>query len=57
MGVLVDNKLFVSQQCPCGQEDQRILECIRIGCQEVRGGDLSLCSALVRPHLELYVQF
>ena len=57
-GVPVDEKLDMSQQCVlAAQKDSCILGCIKSsvgsGSREVA---LPLCSTLVRPHLESYVQ-
>jgi len=57
-GVPVDEKLDMSQQCVlAAQKDSCILGCIKSsvgsGSREVA---LPLCSTLVRPHLESYIQ-
>ncbi|RMC12153.1 hypothetical protein DUI87_11288 [Hirundo rustica rustica] len=56
--VLRDNKVSMSQQCPCGQGGQRDPE---VYGQSVAGRSreviLPLYSAQVRPHLECCVQF
>jgi len=57
-GVLMDEKLDVSQQCVLtAQKASCILGCIKSSvASRSREGILSLCSALVRPHLESCVQ-
>ena len=58
LGVLVDGKLDMSQQCALeAQKANHILDCIKrrvaIRSREVI---LSVCSVLVRPHLEYCIQ-
>lgn len=46
---LEDTKLNMSQQCTLAEKASRVLGCQEECCQEVEGGNPSLCSALLRP--------
>ena len=58
LGILVDGKLNMSQQCTLtSQKDNLILSYIKnIKASRLRKVILPLCSVLVRPHLEYCVQ-
>ncbi|GAB0185803.1 hypothetical protein GRJ2_001045600 [Grus japonensis] len=50
--ILVDIKLTVSQHCTIvAKKVENLLSCIEWCCQQVKGGDPALYSALVTPHL------
>jgi len=58
-GVLVDTKMNTNQQCALvPKRSNANLGCIMLStASNLREVILPLCSALVRPHLECYVQF
>lgn len=59
LGVLVHRKLKMSQQCAlAAKRASCVLGCIKHSiANQAREVIVPLCSALVRPHLELWVQF
>lgn len=58
LGVLVDNKVLMSQQCPWDQESQRYPGVHqKEHCQQIRGDDPASLLSPLQPHLELCLQF
>ncbi|KAK4809950.1 LOW QUALITY PROTEIN: hypothetical protein QYF61_002907 [Mycteria americana] len=58
LGVMVDNKLNMSEQCATvAKKANRMLGCINKGITSRNKVIIPLCSVLVRPHLEYCVQF
>lgn len=58
LGVLLDSRLNMSQQCPGSQEGHPCPGCIKHSIASWAREVIVLpCSALVRPHLEHCVQF
>ncbi|KAK4831142.1 hypothetical protein QYF61_015445 [Mycteria americana] len=58
LGVLVDNKLYMSERCAAAaKKADRMPGCINEGITSRDKVIIPLCSALVRPHLEYCVQF
>ncbi|KAJ7419976.1 Transmembrane and TPR repeat-containing protein 4 [Willisornis vidua] len=58
LGVLMDEEFDMTQQCAlAAQKASHVLGCIRDMSSRSREVILTLCSALVRPHLEYCIQF